>query len=121
MICKLPFTFYFNSLIQFLTSEQKSHFVHGKRLLLNPPPPPPPPPNIVTAIGRFAWRREWTLSLNYYKNSNYKILRRNQQKIKIFFVKFQAPFSQKIINIQLNISCMYSFYMFNSLSLVTAK
>ena len=47
-------------------------------------------------------------------------LRRNQQKIKIFFVKFQAPFSQ-IINIQLNISCMYSFYMFSSLSLVTAK
>ena len=59
----------------------------------SPLPPPPPPPNIVTAIGRFAWRREWTLSLNYYKNSNYKILRRNQQKIKIFFVKFQAPFS----------------------------
>ena len=50
-----------------------------------------------------------------------KQLRRNQQKINIFFAKFQAPFSQKIINIQLNISCMYSVYMFNSLSLVTAK
>ena len=49
-----------------------------------------------------------------------KKLRRNQQKIKIFLVKFQAPFSQ-IINIQLNTSCMYSFYMFSSLSLVTAK
>ena len=43
-----------------------------------------------------------------------KKLRRNQQKVKIFFVKFQAPFSQKIIDIQLSISCMYSFYMFNS-------
>ena len=32
-----------------------------------------------------------------------KKLRRNQQKFKIFFAKFQAPFSQKIINIQLNI------------------
>ena len=59
-ISKLPFTFYFYSLIQFfLTSEQKSHFVHGKRPLLKPPPP-------LTAIGPFAWRRwEWTLSLSF--------------------------------------------------------
>ena len=30
--------------------------------------------------------------------------RRNRQKFEIFFVKFQAPFIQKIINIQLYIS-----------------
>ena len=48
---------------------------------------------------------------NNYKNSNYKKLRRNQQKFEIFFVKFQAPFSQKIINIHLYISykaCIHS-------------
>ena len=33
-----------------------------------------------------------------------KNLRRNRQKFEIFFVKFQAPFSQKIINIHLYIS-----------------
>ena len=33
-----------------------------------------------------------------------KKLRRNRQKFEIFFVKFQAPFSQKIINIHLYIS-----------------
>ena len=33
-----------------------------------------------------------------------KLRRRNRQKFEIFFVKFQAPFSQKIINIQLYIS-----------------
>ena len=34
-----------------------------------------------------------------------KKLRRNQQKFETFFVKFQTPFSQKIINTQLYISC----------------
>ena len=33
-----------------------------------------------------------------------KKLRRNRQKFEIFFVKFQAPFPQKIIDIQLYIS-----------------
>ena len=32
-------------------------------------------------------------------------LRGNRQKFEIFFEKFQALFSQKIINIQLYISC----------------
>ena len=41
---------------------------------------------------------------NNYKNSNNKKLKRNRQKVEIFFVKFQAPFSQKIINIHLYIS-----------------
>ena len=46
-VCKLPFTFYF-SLMEFLNSEQKSHFVHGKQPLLKPSPPS------LTAIGHFA-------------------------------------------------------------------
>ena len=54
------------------------------------------------------------------KTLNHRKRRRNGQKFKIFFVKFQAPFSQKIINIQLNISRV-AFYTFNSLTLVTAK
>ena len=33
-----------------------------------------------------------------------KKLRMNRQKLEIFFAKFQAPFSQKIFNIQLYIS-----------------
>ena len=33
-----------------------------------------------------------------------KLRRRNRQKFEIFFVKFQASFSQKVINIQLYIS-----------------
>ena len=37
--CKLPFIFYLYSLLQFLTSERKSHFVQGKRPLLKPPLP----------------------------------------------------------------------------------
>ena len=58
---------------------------------------------------------------NNYKNSDYKKLRRNRKKFEIFFVKFKPPFSQKIINIQLYISCMWSFHTFNSLTLVTDK
>ena len=38
------------------------------------------------------------------KTPTMKKLRRNRQKFEIFFVKFQAPFSQKIINIHLYIS-----------------
>ena len=44
-------------------------------------------------------------AFNNYKNSNYKKkLRRSRQKFEFFFVKFPAPFSQKIINIHLYIS-----------------
>ena len=38
------------------------------------------------------------------KTLTIKELRRNRQKFEIFFVKFQAPFPQKIINIHLYIS-----------------
>ena len=42
----------------------------------------------------------WLSSINNYKNSNYKKTKKESTKIRnIFFVKFQAPFSQKIINI----------------------
>ena len=33
------------------------------------------------------------------------LIGKNRQKFEIFFVKFQASFSQKIINLQLYISC----------------
>ena len=39
------------------------------------------------------------------KTLTIKKLRRNRQKFEIFFVKFQARFPQKIINIHLYISC----------------
>ena len=43
---------------------------------------------------------------NCIKTLNYKKLRRNRQKLEIFFfVKFQAPFPPKIIIVQLYISC----------------
>ena len=38
-----------------------------------------------------------------------KKLRRNRQKFEIFFVKFQVPFSQKIINIHLYVSYKASY------------
>ena len=44
---------------------------------------------------------------------------KTKTKFEIFFVKFQAPFSQKIINIQLYISC--KTYTLNGFTLVTAK
>ena len=54
------------------------------------------------------------------KTLTLKKLRRNRQKFEIFFCKVSSLFSQKIVNIQLYISCK-AINTLNSLTLVTAK
>ena len=48
-VCKLPFTFYFYSLLQFFNFRTKIPLCPRKMAIAQPPPPPPP-----TAIGHFA-------------------------------------------------------------------
>ena len=48
LVCKLPFTFYFYSSLQFFNFRTKIPLCPRKTAIAQPPPPPP------TAIGRFA-------------------------------------------------------------------
>ena len=57
---------------------------------------------------------------NYHKNSNHKKTKKESTKIQNIFCEVSSQFCSKHYQYTAK-NIMYSFYMFNSLSLVTAK